>query len=233
MRAPHSRKRWLSHLVKGHSAGREENLSIGIENTLDARRPRNEYLQLTSDCTAASRRPRGHSQPSQKPRRGRDCSQLKHVRPTGECVSALAIARVRWHRATMLLRGDDHASLEITNSAEGPSSWGGRSDVRLFVAVSARGFSGTANVWVLGEVWTSFLKGLEVLDRTRSGVATVESMSPDELVLTFRIVDRAGHVAFACTLGRRLASGTAVLRISDVRFDPTEIPTVVRGLKTL
>jgi hypothetical protein len=131
----------------------------------------------------------------------------------------------------MRIEAEHGGQLELRVASAGPSSWGGQSDLLLAVKVAARGFSGCGDVWIDCEAWQAFVHALEALERSRSGSATIEGVSPGELVLAFRVIDHAGHVAFSCMLGQRTSDGDAALTLSDVKFDPSELPNVVRGLK--
>ncbi len=104
-------------------------------------------------------------------------------------------------------------------------------DVSLIVSVSARGFSGATDVWVQHEAWQQFLGDLNALEEDRHGVATLVSMSPGELELTFQSVDRAGHMAVHGTLGSTTPTGNVHLAFSAMQFDPTLLPRLIGSLR--
>ena len=76
-------------------------------------------------------------------------------------------------------------------------------DVRLRVRVEVEGFAGFSDrAWIEKAVLHRFVEGVQELERTRKGEATLESMSPGEFALQLRSVDRAGHLAATGQLKR-------------------------------
>jgi hypothetical protein len=131
------------------------------------------------------------------------------------------------------LAGLTGESLEIAG-AKSPSGDGRVDrDHLLIVAVQFHGFAGQTDPWVLDEAWRAFLEDLAELERARQGAASLEATSPEELRLSFRSTDSAGHMAVEGFVGVRSGSYAAKLTFSPMAFDPTELPRVLRELKAL
>jgi hypothetical protein len=125
----------------------------------------------------------------------------------------------------------DPGSLEISASRCGREE--DPADLRVTVSVEQGGFSAKADAWVLEEVWREFLSDLAILEEIGQGAALLEAMSPEELRLSFRSTDSAGHMAVEGFVGVRAAGHAAKLTFSPVAFDPTELPRVLRELRAL
>ena len=69
-----------------------------------------------------------------------------------------------------------------------------KGDAYLTVRVSADGFSGHNDLWVLAPALRSFCQGLVALERDRRGEAVLESVLPEELRIVVRSVDSCGHM---------------------------------------
>jgi hypothetical protein len=74
-------------------------------------------------------------------------------------------------------------------------------DVLLLVEVRGGAFTGTADVWVLGDAMAAFLAQARTLYERLDGRASLESISPGELALSIERLDAAGHLG----VGGRLA----------------------------
>lgn len=68
-------------------------------------------------------------------------------------------------------------------------------DLRLLVRVQRHQFSGEIDAWVEQRAWFGFAQDLTILEEKRQGEAHLEGLSPGELSLTLRSLDRVGHVA--------------------------------------
>ena len=132
----------------------------------------------------------------------------------------------------MKLAGLDGESMEITSTRSSSDDEIGR-DRLVVVAVRLRGFSGQTDAWILDEAWSAFLEDLARLERARQGAASFESISPDEIRISFRSIDGAGHMAVDGFVGIRTGGYATKLTFSAMRFDPTELPRVLRELKAL
>ena len=133
----------------------------------------------------------------------------------------------------MKRRGRCEETLEI-GLVEPPPTGAARAHFggNLALAVEAvfLGFSASVQAWIHEEAWAAFLADLSTLERTRQGTASLEAMSPDELSLRFRATDRAGHMAIDGFLGFR-GTHTAKMTFSEIRFDPSELPRIMRELE--
>lgn len=69
-----------------------------------------------------------------------------------------------------------------------------KGDAYLTVRVSADGFSGHNDLWVLAPALRSFCHDLVALERDRRGQAVLESVLPEELRIVVRSVDSCGHM---------------------------------------
>ena len=94
---------------------------------------------------------------------------------------------------------DDFVEIDLATqeTADLPS----RDDACLTIRVSAAGFAGHNDMWVLASALRSFCQSLTALERDRRGEAVLESISPDELRLVIRSVDSCGHMAVEGTTG--------------------------------
>lgn len=134
--------------------------------------------------------------------------------------------------------------LTIDVAEQSPNGQPDAGDVRFAVRLRFgndrdQTFLAKTHAWVRWDVLKAFVEQLEVLERRREGTATITSMSPGELELSIRVIDRAGHVVARGTVGRHIYGPRGEpLWTSlpfEIRFDPTELPSVVqyfRGVLT-
>ena len=76
-----------------------------------------------------------------------------------------------------------------------------RGDAYLTIRVSAAGFAGHNDLWVLAPALRSFCQALVTLERDRRGEALLGAVSPRELRLVVRSVDSRGHMAVEGSTG--------------------------------
>ena len=76
---------------------------------------------------------------------------------------------------------------------------------------------------------SSSLDGAEASDAE----AKLDSMSPGELSLVVRSLDRAGHMGVEGSLGVRTFEAEAALRFSVLSFDPSQLPPLARAARAL
>jgi hypothetical protein len=134
----------------------------------------------------------------------------------------------------MKLTGSGGQWLEITRATFPPGAEEHYdTDRLLLVAVQFHAFAGATDTWVPGEAWSAFVRELDELERTRQGKASLEAISPDELLLVFRSLDRAGHMAVEGFVGVRSGSHQMKLTFSSIELDPTDLPRIVRELRAL
>lgn len=77
-----------------------------------------------------------------------------------------------------------------------------REDVLLLVEVRCGGFTGSADVWVLGDAMAAFLAQARTLYERLDGRASLESISPGEFALSIERIDAAGHLGVRGRLAR-------------------------------
>lgn len=109
-------------------------------------------------------------------------------------------------------------------------------DVLLTVSVRRAGFGATADTWVSADTWHAFAQQLALLEESRQGEARVESISPGELLLVVRSVDRAGHLGVEGQLGTRTYDTEVSMRFSVFSFDPSQLADfaqLARDISTL
>jgi hypothetical protein len=108
----------------------------------------------------------------------------------------------------MIIRaGDDSVEIEVLECT--PPSQPRSGDTRLRVVVSSEGFSGSGTVWIGSEELAQFVRQLTELELRREGSATLESMSPGELVLCIHAIDSWGHMAVKGQLAQQKHFGGA------------------------
>ncbi|AYM95635.1 hypothetical protein CLU86_2461 [Acidovorax sp. 62] len=100
-------------------------------------------------------------------------------------------------------------------------------DVLVIVKARCPGFHGEIDTWIARDAWVGFCNQLAVLNEHRQGQATVESISPKELHLIVRSIDRLGHMGVEGELGYRGVHGETHLRFSTMAFDPSTLPQLL------
>jgi hypothetical protein len=106
-------------------------------------------------------------------------------------------------------------------------------DLLLFVRLLFHGFSGTVDARVQRAAWLGFVQDLVILEERRQGEARLQSISPGELSLVVRSLDRAGHMGVEGALGVRTFDAEALLRFSVFDFEPSQLPPFVSGARAL
>ena len=101
-------------------------------------------------------------------------------------------------------------------------------EIRIFV--SSFGFSGHKDTWVEGI--SDFSRGLLALEKARTGEAVLKSVSPGELELKVRAVDRKGHMAVEGLIGKNQIGETGTLYWHafhfGFEFDPSQLLEAVK-----
>ncbi len=67
-------------------------------------------------------------------------------------------------------------------------------DVLLMVQIRGATFTGTADVWVLGDAMVAFLAEARALYARLDGTASLSSISPGAFALSVERIDAAGHL---------------------------------------
>jgi hypothetical protein len=99
-------------------------------------------------------------------------------------------------------------------------------DSYVTVAISSNGFSGHNDLWVFHSSLQSFCRNLIRLEADRKGVATLESISPDELILTVFSVNSRGHIGVKGMTGYNIQSENSSFNHSvsfGFEFDPSQL----------
>ena len=95
----------------------------------------------------------------------------------------------------------------------------------ISIIVSSSGFSGHTDTFVVG--FPDFCKGLISLEQARTCETVLKSVSPGELELKVRSVDRKGHMAVEGVVGYHLLGETGTLYWHAVHFgfefDPSQL----------
>lgn len=101
-------------------------------------------------------------------------------------------------------------------------------DLRVTVDVASPGFTARTATWIERAAWARFADALTSMARSRSGSASVASMSPGELEFTVRLMDAVGHVGVDGSVGHRAAGRAWTLRFDAMELDPTSLPELAR-----
>jgi hypothetical protein len=107
------------------------------------------------------------------------------------------------------------------------------SDIRLVVRVRFHAFAAEIEAWVLRAAWLVFPQELAVLERRRQGEAKLQGMSPDELSIVVRSIDRAGHMGVEGIVGALRHNYSASLRLAALAFDPSQLPAFVHDAQEI
>jgi hypothetical protein len=83
--------------------------------------------------------------------------------------------------------------------------------------------------WVAASALLKFIEDLEELDRTRSGEATLQSMSPGEFDLTIRTADALGHLLVTASVAHARYVGSKPIRIRDSAAISFELDSSLLG----
>lgn len=118
---------------------------------------------------------------------------------------------------------DSESSLELEIAFADP-------DPHLVVRLTVPGFSASTETYVLESEWNGFLQELRSLEATRQGEAVVESISPGELRLRVKSLDRAGHMGIEGHIGIRGPRNEFRFTFDTLEFDPTRLCSLVMEL---
>jgi hypothetical protein len=109
----------------------------------------------------------------------------------------------------------------------------------MIASVRLEAFAGAVEAWIDRDSWATFCKQLIALEQTRQGKAILESMSPGELRLCVRSLDRLGHMGIEGELthyiygeGARQPQSLS-LQFGTMEFDPMLLSKVVAELATI
>ena len=100
----------------------------------------------------------------------------------------------------------------------------------ISITVSSSGFTGHTDTYVVG--FPEFCKVLISLEQARTGEAVLKSVSPGELELVVRAVDRKGHMAVEGVVGYHYLgeTGTRYWHAAHFgfEFDPSQLQEAVK-----
>jgi hypothetical protein len=106
--------------------------------------------------------------------------------------------------------------------------------VHAKVHAAGLGFSGAnKSVWFHRTNINAFLHDLRQLDTTREGIATLETMSPDECHLRIQNSDQLGHLYLDVLISRYLhffGKSDRIFCRMRIEVDPTAFPQIVADL---
>jgi hypothetical protein len=98
-------------------------------------------------------------------------------------------------------------------------------------------FYARTHAWIHSSELRAFSRDLELLDRTRQGTATLNSMSPGELVLTIAFADSAGHPVVRGQTGRHILNVKQEYLWCclpfEIAFDPSLLPPLAEEFQRL
>ena len=104
-------------------------------------------------------------------------------------------------------------------------------DAYITIKVQSHGFVGHNDVWVTGDAFASFCRSLLALERSLSGEAVLESISPKELKLRIRSVSCRGHLAVEGETGHRIRGQNGLYWHSvsfGIEFEPSQLTRAVK-----
>ncbi len=136
---------------------------------------------------------------------------------------------------------DNDCFLELVvtdrSASDAPDAGDTRFAIRARITAKDTVFTVETWCWVGLQNLVSFAGQLRVLEERREGSAVLESLSPFELSLEIRSIDRAGHVAAVGRVGHDCFSSSGGQRWSVVEFEipfcPSELPALVREFNAL
>jgi hypothetical protein len=130
----------------------------------------------------------------------------------------------------MKLKGNSGQILTIERAGFGEPGTPGEEDLLLNVTVEVGGYSAADQAWIMADDWRKFMNELIALEKIRKGQATLHGASPDDLKLTFEVIDAAGHMAVTGFLGWNTPDGYYQRFEFGFQFDAGLLGTVVHEL---
>ncbi len=133
----------------------------------------------------------------------------------------------------MLLEGNTKQILIIERSNFGEPGTPGDDDLLLNFTVVVGGYSAADQVWVVATDWRAFMNELRALEKNRQGQATLLGASPNELIIVFNAIDRAGHMAVSGFIGWNSPDGFYQKCEFGFAFDLEMLSSVIREFTVL
>ncbi|MCB9682119.1 MAG: hypothetical protein H6733_11695 [Alphaproteobacteria bacterium] len=100
----------------------------------------------------------------------------------------------------------------------------------VIVSVNLGASTGSVDCWVLAAAWHAFITSLTALERTRSGSARLESLSPGELALEFFDVNARGHIGVRGAIGHLCGTSPWTLSFDALTLDAEHFGGAVASL---
>ena len=130
---------------------------------------------------------------------------------------------IRFHDQT------DYFELDLaTQEGRGTPAEG---DAYMTLKIVSAGFEGHNDLWVDSRSLQKFCRDIIELATKRQGSATIEGISPNELEITVRSIDRSGHMVVEGFTGYEVQRERGTRRHSitfGIEFDPSQLNEVER-----
>lgn len=123
-----------------------------------------------------------------------------------------------------LIDKNNYVEIDIVNSED--DNLQSHGDAYVTVVISSNGFSGHNDLWVFHSSLQSFCRNLIRLEADRKGEATLESISPDELILKVFSVNSRGHMGVKGITGYSIQCENSSFNHSvsfGFEFDPSQL----------
>ena len=130
---------------------------------------------------------------------------------------------IRFHDQTDYLELDLAMQEEAGTPAEG--------DAYMTLRIVSAGFQGQNDLWVDSRTLRRFCRDILDLATRRQGSATIEGMSPNELAIKVRSIDRSGHMVVEGSTEYEVQRERGTRRHSitfGIEFDPSQLNEVER-----
>lgn len=101
----------------------------------------------------------------------------------------------------------------------------GCGDGHFFIEVRAHGFSGENYVWIEAFEFHTFVDALADLSESRKGSVMLESLSPHELKLVVRVLEKTGQIAIEGELRRNVYIHSRRRRVENRLVFVLDIPS--------
>jgi len=104
-------------------------------------------------------------------------------------------------------------------------------DAYITIKVQSHGFVGHNDLWVTGNAFASFCRSLLALEKSLSGEAVLESISPKKLKLRIRSISSRGHLAVEGETGYQIHGENGLYWHSvsfGIEFEPSQLTKAVK-----
>jgi len=131
----------------------------------------------------------------------------------------------------MIRLHDQTDYFELALATQEGSGTPAESDAYMTVKIDSAGFCGHNDLWVDARALRRFCSDLLHLAAKRQGSATIEGISPGEMEITVRSIDRSGHMVVEGSTGYEVQRERGTRRHSitfGIEFDPSQLNEVER-----